>query len=89
MANMLSAQLTAMTLNIRHGFVDANAFDLCSKQTVGDLTTAANNSLCANNLTFSGNPARAPQESMKKCIDALNNGGPVVPTTPCLRTFPQ
>lgn len=89
MANMLSAQLTAMTLNIRHGFVDSNAFDLCSSQTVGDLTTAANTSLCANNLTFSGNPARAPQESMKNCIDALNNGGPVVPTTPCLRTFPQ
>jgi len=89
MANMLSAQLTAMTLNIRHGFVDPNAFDLCSNKTVGDLTTAANTSLCANGLTFSGSPDRAPQESMKNCIDALNNGGPVVPATPCSRTFPQ
>jgi len=88
MANMLSAQLAAMTLNIRHGFVDANAFDLCSNQTVGDLTAAANTSLCAHNLTFSGSPDRAAQESMKNCIDALNNGGPVVPTTPCSRTFP-
>jgi hypothetical protein len=88
MANMLSAQLTAMTLNIRHGFVDANAFDLCSKKTVGQLTTDANTSLCANGLTFSGSPDRAPQEAMKNCIDALNNGGPVIPTTPCPRTFP-
>ncbi|HSE17622.1 MAG TPA: hypothetical protein VLB46_11255 [Pyrinomonadaceae bacterium] len=88
MANMLSAQLTAMTLNIRHGFVDPNAFDLCSNKTVGQLTTDANTSLCANGLTFSGSPDRAPQEAMKNCIDALNNGGPVVPTTPCSRTFP-
>jgi len=88
MANMLSAQLTAMTLNIRHGFVDANAFDLCANKTVGQLTTDANTSLCANGLTFSGSPDRAPQEAMKNCIDALNNGGPVIPTTPCARTFP-
>ena len=88
MANMLSAQLTAMTLNIRHGFVDANAFDLCSHKTVGQLTTDANTSLCANGLTFSGSPDRAPQEAMKNCIDTLNNGGPVVPVTPCSRTFP-
>lgn len=88
MANMLSAQLTAMTLNVRHGFVDANAFDLCSNKTVGQLTTGANTSLCANGLTFSGSPDRAPQEAMKNCIDALNNGGPVVPVTPCSRTFP-
>jgi hypothetical protein len=88
MANMLSAQLTAMTLNIRHGFVDANAFDLCAHKTVGQLTTDANTSLCANGLTFSGSPDRTPQETMKTCIDALNNGGPVVPTTPCSRTFP-
>jgi hypothetical protein len=88
MANMLSAQLTAMTLNIRHGFVDASAFDLCSSQTVGQLTTAANTALCANGLTFSGSADRAPQESMKTCIDKLNNGGPVVPTAPCSRTFP-
>jgi hypothetical protein len=89
MANMLSAQLIAMTLNIRHGFVDANAFDLCSNKTVGDLVTDANTALCANGLTFSGSPDRASQESMKNCIDALNNGGPVVPTAPCPRTFPQ
>ena len=88
MANMLSAQLTAMTLNIRHGFVDPNAFDLCSNKTVGQLVADANTALGANGLTFSGSPDRAAQEAMKNCIDALNNGGPVVPTTPCSRTFP-
>ena len=89
MANMLSAQLAAMTLNIRHGFVDPNAFDLCSNKTVGQLVADANTALCANAFTFSGSPDRAAQEAMKNCIDALNNGGPVVPVTPCLRTFPQ
>jgi len=88
MANMLSAQLTAMTLNVRHGFVDPNAFDLCSNKTIGQLTTDANTALCANGLTFSGSPDRASQESTKNCIDKLNNGGPVIPTTPCSRTFP-
>lgn len=88
MANMLSAQLAAMTLNIRHGFVDPNAFDLCSNKTVGQLVADANTALGANGLTFSGSPDRAAQEAMKNCIDALNNGGPVVPTTPCSRTFP-
>ena len=88
MANMLSAQLTAMTLNIRHGFVDPNAFDLCSNKTVGQLVADANTSLGLNGLTFSGSADRTPQEALKNCIDGLNNGGPVVPTTPCARTFP-
>lgn len=88
MANMLSAQLAALKLNVRHGFVDPGAFDLCSNKTIADLITAADNSLNANGLTFSGSPDRATQESLKNCIDALNNGGPVVPTTPCSRTFP-
>ena len=88
MANMLSAQLAAMTLNLRHGFVDGNAFNLCSNQTVNQLAASANAALCANGLTFSGSPDRAPQEGMKNCLDRLNNGGPVIPTVPCSRTFP-
>lgn len=88
MANMLSAQLAAMTLNIRKGFVDKNAFDLCSNKTIEQLVADANTALGANSLTFSGSPDRAAQEAMKNCIDALNNGGPVIPTTPCARTFP-
>jgi len=77
-----------MTLNIRHGFVDPNAFDLCSNKTVGQLVADANTSLGLNGLTFSGSADRTPQEALKNCIDGLNNGGPVVPTTPCARTFP-
>jgi hypothetical protein len=89
MANMLSAQLAAMTLNLRHGFVDGNAVNLCSNQTVNQLATSATAALCANGLVFSGSPDRAPQESMKNCLDGLNTGGPVIPTIPCSRTFPQ
>jgi hypothetical protein len=89
MANMLSAQLTAMTLNIRHGFVQSSSFDLCSGKTIGQLVTDANAALCADGSTPAGDPNRASQESMKSCIDQLNNGAPVVPATPCTYSFPQ
>jgi hypothetical protein len=88
MANMLSAQLTAMVLNVRHGFVDANAFDLCHNTTIGQLIADANAALCADGLTLSGNPDRATQEALKICLDALNNGGAVVKPTPCPFTSP-
>jgi hypothetical protein len=89
MANMLSAQLTAMTLNIRHGFVQPTSFDLCSGKTIGTLVNDANAALCADGSTPAGDPNRASQESMKSCIDQLNNGAPVVPATPCPYSFPQ
>src|ERR1043165_3674072 len=89
MANMLSAQLTAMTLNIRHGFVQSTSFDLCSGKTIGQLVTDANAALCADGSTPAGDPNRSSQESMKSCIDQLNNGAPVVPANPCTYSFPQ
>jgi len=89
MANMLSAQLTAMTLNIRHGFVDSTSFDFCSGGTIGQLVTDAGAALCADGSTPAGDPNRATQESAKSCIDQLNNGAPVVPATPCTYSFPQ
>jgi len=89
MANMLSAQLIAMTLNIRHGFVKDTSFDLCSGKTIGQLVTDANAALCADGSTPAGDSNRASQESMKSCIDQLNNGAPVVPATPCTYSFPQ
>jgi hypothetical protein len=36
--------------------------------------------------TLSGNPTRVVEESLKNCIDAINNNGPVLPMTPCNRT---
>jgi len=89
MANMLSAQLTAMTLNIRHGFVNPTSFDLCSGGTIGQLVTDAAAALCSDGSTPAGDPNRATQESLKSCIDQLNNGAPVVPATPCPYSFPQ
>lgn len=89
MANMLSAQLAAMTLNIRHGFVNGTSFDLCSGGTINQLVADAAAALCADGSTPAGDPNRATQESEKSCIDQLNNGAPVVPATPCTYSFPQ
>ena len=89
MAYMLSAQLAAMKLNVLHGFVDANAFALCHNGTINQLMTAANAALLADQQTPSGDPNRATQQTLKNCLDSLNNGGPVVPVTPCQRHFAQ
>jgi hypothetical protein len=89
MANMLSAQLIAMTLNIRHGNVDGTSFDLCSGGTINQLVSDAAAALCNDGSTPAGDPNRATQESLKSCIDQLNNGAPVVPATPCTYSFPQ
>jgi len=90
MAYMLSAQLAAMKLNIMFGNVkgNVNAFDLCSHMTIGDLVLAANDALCADDSTPSGDPNRALQEALKNCLDALNNNGKVVNPTPCQFTTP-
>jgi len=91
MAYMLSAQLAAMKLNIAFGSVDGNAFDQCSGKTINELVADASNAvgtgLCNDGLTLAGDPNRAAQEARKNCLDKLNNGGPVIPVTPCTRTF--
>lgn len=89
MAYMLSAQLAALKLDVYFNFVDGNAYDLCSSMTVNGLITTASDQLCMDGNTVSGNPTRVGQEMLKNCIDAINNGGPVVPTTPCPYTFPN
>ena len=83
MAYMLSAQLAALELNVQFGKVDGNAFDLCADSTVSYLIASACDQLHDNQSTLSGNAARADQEHLKNCIDALNNNGQVVPVTPC------
>jgi hypothetical protein len=83
MAYMLSAQLVALKLDVNFGFVDTNAFDLCSSMTVSSLITTAMDQLCMDGNTIAGNPTRVGQEMLKNCIDAINNGAPVVPVTPC------
>jgi hypothetical protein len=89
MAYMLSAQLAALKLDANYGFVDGNAYDLCSSMTVNSLITTACDQLTMDGNTVSGNPTRLAQETLKNCIDAINNNGAVVPATPCPYTFPN
>ena len=83
MAYMLSAQLAALKLNVYFNKTDGGAFDLCSSMTVNGLISTACDQLAMDGNTVAGNPTRVAQEMLKNCIDAINNGGPVVPVTPC------
>ena len=89
MVYMLSAQLAALELDVYFQKVDGAAFDLCSGSTVSFLIAQPCGQLHDNPITLSGNPARAEQERLKNCVDAINNNGPVVPATPCPYTFPN
>jgi len=87
MSNMLSAQLTAMYLNVAHGFVNGNALVFAGSNpagcnvpvngngfiTVNALITDAKTELCAHGLVLSGNPERACQEFKKNALDKANN----------------
>ena len=58
---------------------------LDSNMTVDGLIGAACDSMtgAGNQLTLPGNPTRTAQEMLKRCVDAINNNGAVVPVTPC------
>jgi hypothetical protein len=83
MAYMLSAQLTAMKLNVLHGNVNGSSFALCFGGTINDLMAAADTSLTNNPNTTAAGAARTYQESLKTCLDNLNNNALVIPPTPC------
>lgn len=91
MANMLSAQLAAVKLDVLHGYTDGSAFYIPFGRTINQLITAADAQLAVNSLTLSlsGNPNRSIQETLKNHLDALANGASVVPTTPCLFSFAE
>jgi len=89
MAYMLSAQLAALKLDVNFGFVDGNAYDLCSSMMVGSLILTACDQLAMDGNTVAGNPTRVAEEMLKNCIDAINNNRAVVPVTPCPYSFPN
>lgn len=85
MAYMLSVQLAAMQLNVREGFVDADAIVYaphCGDPSVhpsGDFITVAaliqkaSAELGLQPSTPSGHPSRELQECLKDALDAANN----------------
>ena len=91
MAYMLSAQLAAMVLNVRHGFVSASALiyapgtlsaNAAGFATVGDVISEANTELGLHGSTLSGSPYRAYQEALKNALDNANNNKTFVQPDP-------
>jgi hypothetical protein len=102
MANMLSAELATMKLNVLHGFVNGSALvyaprlSICGTVTglnslgfitINDLMTAANQSLFDHPLTQTGSPDRACQEALKDTLDDANNNKSFVQSSPCPFSF--
>lgn len=101
MANMLSAQLAAMKLNVLHGNVSGTALvyaGSCGNTGVGgafitinDLMAAAVSDptcgLCVAGNTPAGNPCRATQECWKNALDKANNNLNFVQSEPCPFSF--
>jgi hypothetical protein len=84
MAYMLSVQLSATSLDVRHGSLKdgqlVDARNVCNTNgtclgiiTIGQVRQFANQSLGSYGLTLSGDPARADQELLKNFLDAVNN----------------
>jgi hypothetical protein len=97
MANMLSAQLAAMELNVTHGFVPGSAIVAapgCGNTglnnqfiTINDLMSAADAALAADGYTPAGDPNRAQQECLKNALDDANNNKNFVQGSPCTFSF--
>jgi hypothetical protein len=96
MSYMLSAQLSAMELNVFNGKVNgtrlvyapgalgANALGFI---TVNALMSEANAALGANGLVLSGHPSRPYQEALKNALDNANNDRTFVQAAPCAFSF--
>jgi len=82
MAYMLSAQLSAMELNVRNGNVlgtsliyapGTNSANSLGFATVNAVMAEANTELGLHGLTLSGSPYRSYQEALKNALDRANN----------------
>jgi hypothetical protein len=92
MAYMLSAQMSAMILNVRHGKVDGSALiyapgtnsaNGAGFASVNDILNEANTSLGANPLTVASGATRTYQEALKNALDKANNNLTFVQSGPC------
>jgi hypothetical protein len=97
MAYMLSAQLSVMELNVRHGFVNGSALVYASSLSafgpvtglnsvgfisVNDLMAAAAAETQAHAVTDSSSPYRAFQEALNDSLDDANNNKTFVQSLP-------
>jgi hypothetical protein len=98
MANMLSAQLAAMELNVLNGFVGDGALiyapgtdsaNPLGFATVGAVMAEANAELGLNGYTPAGSEYRAYQEALKDALDDANNNYTFVQPGPCAFTFEE
>lgn len=98
MANMLSAQLAAMALNVYNGFVSGDALiyapgttsaNALGFATVNAIIAEANASLGTDGLTLAGHPQRTYQEALKNALDYANNNKNFVQAQPCPFTFAE
>jgi hypothetical protein len=96
MANMLSAQMAAMQLNVYNKLVNGSALiyapgttsaNALGFATVNAVLAEANAELGVNGLTLAGHPARAYQEALKNALDKANNNMNFVQPTACPYTF--
>jgi hypothetical protein len=92
MAYMLSVQLSATSLDVRHKFlsdsqiVDARGLPPLGITSIGAVRVSANVelNLPGGNNTYTGNPLRDDEEILKNFLDAVNNNRlPFGSATPC------
>lgn len=97
MANMLSAQLAAMELNVLNGNVSASSLiyapgtasaNPLGYATVGAVMAEADASLGLNGYVVGSGTTRTAQEAVKNALDRANNNLNFVQTSPCAFTFP-
>lgn len=98
MAYMLSVQLSATSLDVRHKYftygdaqiVDARSLGL-GFASIGSVRISANTELNAlgGNATYTGNPLRDDEEILKDFLDGVNNNRlPFAAPTPCPVFYP-
>lgn len=96
MAYMLSAQLSAMELNVFNGNVNGNALiyapgatgaNALGFATVNAVMAEANAELGLHGVALADSPYRAYQEALKNALDAANNNQNFVQPTACAFSF--
>jgi hypothetical protein len=97
MENMLSVQLTAMVLNVRHSFVSGgaiifapgtNSASVLGFATVNAVINEAITEIGTHPTAWSGDAWRSHAEALKNALDKANNNLNFVQAQPCAFTSP-